>query len=69
MISSSGESILLEFSSDCGITDAGWEIEWSTIIGDGIGDELAPVTLIDADESWYTEVFSVLYEDADDSLG
>lgn len=69
VISSSGESILLEFRSDCGITDAGWEIEWSTIIGDGIGDELAPVTLIDADESWYTEVFSVLYEDTDDSLG
>ncbi len=69
VISSSGESMLLEFRSDCGITDVGWEIEWTTIIGDGIGDELAPVTLIDADDAWYTEDFSVLFEDADDSLG
>lgn len=69
VISSAGSTILIEFRSDCGITGDGWEIEWSAILGDGFGDEIAPVTLIDAEDTWYTEDFDVAFDDSDDSLG
>lgn len=69
IISSSGGSILLEFRSDCGDTGIGWDIDWSTIIGSGDGDELAPITAIVLDADWFTEDFTVTFADADDSLG
>lgn len=69
VITSSGGSILMEFRSDCAITDAGWEIDWTTIIGDGVGDELAPTTEVVLDETWYTEDFTTGFTDLDDTGG
>lgn len=69
IITSSGGSISLEFRSDCGITRPGWEINWSSTIGDGIGDEIAPTTEVLVDATWYTEDFEAFFEDEDDSLG
>ena len=69
IIYSSGGSILLEFRSDCGITTSGWEIGWTSVIGDGVGDELAPHTEVILDAAWYTEDFSAVFTDADDFGG
>lgn len=69
IMSSSGGSLLLEFRSDCGITDNGWEIDWSSEEGTGEGDELPPVTEVLLEDIWYTEDFTADFADVDDSLG
>lgn len=69
VLTSSGSSILLEFRSDCSTTDAGWEIVWSALEGDGEGDELPPATAVLFDDDWATDDFFAGFEDTDDSLG
>lgn len=69
VITSSGGSILIEFRSDCATTNAGWQINWSSVIGTGVGDEIPPTTTVEIDGEWQTENFTANFEDLDEVDG
>lgn len=61
---SSGNSLLVEFRSDCGTNDAGWHAEWNAIIP--VIDN-PPTTYIAFDENqWVTSSFNLNFQDEDD---
>jgi PKD repeat protein len=69
IITASGGSVLVEFRSDCNTNYDGWEIEWTSIVGDGEGDDLAPYTEVVLEDDWYTMDFLTGFTDLDDTGG
>jgi hypothetical protein len=61
IVSSSANSLLLEFRSDCSTTDLGWVAIYTSIAN----DNTAPVTSIDAGSNWKTDDFIVSFTDDD----
>lgn len=63
-----GESVLVEFRSDCATTSAGWQASWHACLPpDVLADSLPPVTSIDWDEDqWVTRDFAIHFRDSDD---
>lgn len=63
-IISAGNEMLIEFRSDCGTNDVGWQAQWSADIP--IQDN-PPTTTIDFDENqWITSNFNLNFQDDDD---
>ncbi|MDD4394811.1 MAG: N-acetylmuramoyl-L-alanine amidase, partial [Bacteroidales bacterium] len=64
IVTSTGNSLLIEFRSDCGTTDAGWQACWQAIIP--VSDN-PPTTAISFNETqWITRNFNLNFTDADD---
>lgn len=62
-ITSSGGSLLVEFRSDCGTTNPGWEADY--IINSIPSDSIPPTSTISSPNLWKTNDFSVNFTDAD----
>lgn len=60
-VTSSGGSIVVEFRSDCGTTNSGWEVAYTSTSN----DITAPTTSIVAGPTWQTDDFDVDITDAD----
>ncbi len=69
IVSSSGGSMLIEFRSDCATTNPGWEVDWSTTPGPGVGDTISPSTLVSTPSTWVTADFVANFTDADNTNG
>ncbi len=61
VIISSGNSLLLEFRSDCNTTAPGWVVNFT----ETTPDDTPPVTTITQNGLWYTDDFTVDYTDID----
>ena len=60
-ITSSGGSIVVEFRSDCGTTNPGWEVSYTSILN----DLTPPITSIVAGATWQVDDFDVDITDSD----
>ncbi len=60
-INSSGDSITIEFRSDCQTIQSGWSISWGIVPE----DDVAPTTSIQALSSWKTQDFTTNFIDKD----
>ena len=69
-IVSSGESLLVEFRSDCATQYTGWEAHWTCHIAGAppvVTDTIPPVTtILHADSTWITDDFILHFDDIDD---
>lgn len=69
-ITSTGNSLLIEFRSDCATNNPGWEMVWnSTGSGGSPSDITAPTTLVTTGSIWETTNFSANFTDADETGG
>jgi len=64
-ITSSSGSLLVEFRSDCGTTDLGWEAVYT--ISSTPSDSILPTSSIVTNNLWETGDFSALFNDADNT--
>lgn len=65
-ITSSGNSLLLRFRSDCATTAAGWTATYTTVPN---GDYIEPTTVVNPVAAWYDSSFVASYTDADNNGG
>ncbi|MFT7157952.1 MAG: hypothetical protein ACI8Q1_002977, partial [Parvicella sp.] len=72
-VSSTGSSILVEFRSDCGTSQAGYEITWTSNGsgggGGGVVDVTVPTTAVTVAGVWQTANFNATFTDADETGG
>lgn len=61
-ITSTGNSLLLRFRSDCATTAAGWAATYTTVPN---GDYIAPTTSVNPIATWHDSSFVAGYTDAD----
>ena len=66
-ISSTGSSITLEFRSDCGTTQAGWAINFSTNVQNN--DITPPVSTVSLPFAWHTQDFTAGLQSTDVGSG
>lgn len=62
---STGNSLLLEFRSDCSTTAAGWVANYT----ETTADATPPLTVVQASAQWYTDDFSIDITDSDAQSG
>lgn len=68
-ILSSGNSLLVEFRSDCNTTAAGWAASWTSNINNQQQDSIAPNTSISVPSLWVTQNFNTTFTDQDNIGG
>lgn len=69
-ITSSGNSLLVEFRSDCGVTNPGWAASWtSSGTPNNPSDTVAPTSSISVAGNWQTQDFNSTFTDADIGKG
>ncbi len=64
-ITSTTGSIFLEFRSDCGTVNSGWNASYTSVLA----DSEAPLTTIAPSSSWQTQDFSTTITDTDNQSG
>ena len=64
-ITSTGNSLLIEFRSDCGTTAPGWAASWTSVLADNI----TPTSNISAPAGWITQNFNATFVDTDNVGG
>lgn len=67
-IVSSGNSILVEFRSDCATTNPGWAASW-TSNSSPTSDSIPPTTSVNTNYNWHTADFTANFNDADSGSG
>jgi PKD repeat protein/N-acetyl-anhydromuramyl-L-alanine amidase AmpD len=68
-VSSTGETMLIEFRSDCSTTASGWQLSWTSVPGPVPGDVIPPATSVSFAANWKTTDFPADFSDADNSGG
>lgn len=65
VVTSTGGSLLLEFRSDCATTLTGWEATFTSVPF----DLNPPTTVVVPGAQWYTDDFTVQFDDSDNETG
>lgn len=68
-LNSTTGSLLIEFRSDCATTAQGWEITWTSVIDNSIGDITPPISSINPFNNWYSSDFTTTFNDTDEING
>lgn len=68
-ITSSGNSLLLDFRSDCATTAPGWAATWLGNINNQQIDSIPPTTSISVPGNWVTQNFTATFTDQDNQGG
>ncbi|NUM51419.1 MAG: N-acetylmuramoyl-L-alanine amidase [Flavobacteriales bacterium] len=68
-VTSTGNSLLVEFRSDCATTASGWAATWTSNLNQQQQDSVPPTTSINTTPNWVTQDFNVAFTDQDNIGG